>query len=197
MRRTTTLAAALALAAPSATLAAGGHDSVGCTGCHSLHAAQAGELIFALSPNAKALNPKTKEPYGGTSALCLACHADASQGGKGYAPVSGHLSHPFALPSVNPRLARVPDDLLRGGRFECVACHDPHPSNPNASYLRVSFGDKPSIGTFCGVCHPRQADPTARKPAIFSSMDESAGRPAAPAPDAPAARTRTPARRAK
>jgi hypothetical protein len=169
-----------ALALPLRARAAGGHDAVGCTGCHSLHGSR-GALIFALAPNRKMVNPRTGEPYESSSALCLACHAEPAQGGQGIAPVSQHLSHPVSLAAVNPRLARVPDELLRGGRFECVACHDPHPSNPNYRYLRVNVGSKaPTIAGFCGVCHPRQADPSARKARLFSSMDERAA--AAPAP---------------
>lgn len=168
--------------APAAALAAGGHDSVGCTGCHSIHAAK-GRLIFAVAPNTKYLNPKTNQPYGGSTALCLACHQESSKGGQDYAPVSQHISHPFSAASVNPKVARVPAVLLReGGRFECISCHDPHPSNPNARYLRADVGTKRErLDRFCGVCHSTKADPSAQNAALFSSMDESAGRAAPPA----------------
>jgi predicted CXXCH cytochrome family protein len=180
---------AVLAALPAAAYAAGGHDSVGCSGCHSLHAAK-GSLIFAVAPNTKYLNPKTKQPYTGTTALCLACHQDSDKGGQGYAPIAQHISHPFGLTSVNPKVARVPDVLLReGGRFECMGCHDPHPSNPNYKYLRVDAGKKgEKIDQFCGVCHSSKADPSAAKTAIFDSMNESSPRAApAAAPAQPAA----------
>jgi predicted CXXCH cytochrome family protein len=173
--------------APAAALAAGGHESVGCSGCHSLHSAK-GNLIFAVAPNTKYLNPKTKQPYTGTTALCLACHQDEKNGGQGYAPVSQHVSHPFGLATVNPKIANVPPQLLReGGRFECMGCHDPHPSNPNYKYLRVDVGAKgQKIDAFCGVCHGSKADAKAEKVAIFTSMDETAPKAAPAAPVAPA-----------
>jgi predicted CXXCH cytochrome family protein len=175
----------VAFLSPVAALAAGGHDSVGCTGCHSLHSAK-GQVIFAVAPNAKYVNPKTKQPYTGTTALCLACHADAKDGGQGYAPVSQHNSHPFGLASVNPKVAKVPAELLReGGRFECMGCHDPHPSNPNYKYLRVSPGAKGEhMDQFCGVCHGSKGDTGAAKAAIFTSMDETKAVPLPPPPGA-------------
>jgi predicted CXXCH cytochrome family protein len=175
---------------PAAALAAGGHDAVGCTGCHSLHSAK-GEMIFAVAPNTKYLNPKTKQPYTGTTALCLACHAESDKGGQGYAPVSQHASHPFGITAVNPKIARVPPEMLReGGRFDCLGCHDPHPSNPNYKYLRVNAGKKgENMDAFCGVCHGAKADAAAEKIVVFTSMDETrakAAAPAAPAAPAPA-----------
>ncbi len=154
------LAVALVTLAPAAAFAAGGHDAVGCGGCHSLHSAK-GEIIFAVQPNTKYLNPKTKQPYGGTTGLCLACHQDSDKGGQGFAPVSQHSSHPFSTATVNPKVAKVPAVLLReNGRFECISCHDPHPSNPNYKYLRTDVGKKgEKIDHFCGLCHPRKADP--------------------------------------
>lgn len=177
--------ASLALT-PALAFAAGGHDSVGCNGCHSLHAAK-GENIFAVSPNTKYLNPKTKQPFTGTTALCLACHQDSDKGGQGFLPVSQHLSHPFGISSVNPKVARVPAELLKDGRFECMGCHDPHPSNPNYKYLRVDVGAKgQGIDKFCGVCHPSKSDASAQTVAFFDSMDERRA-PAAGASKAPAA----------
>jgi hypothetical protein len=185
---TSRLIVVVSLLAPVAAFAAGGHDSVGCSGCHSLHSAK-GALIFAVQPNTKYLNPKTKQPYTGTTALCLACHQEEKNGGQGYAPISQHISHPFGIATVNPKVAKVPDVLLReGGRFECISCHDPHPSNPNLHYLRVNVGAKgEKIDAFCGVCHSSKADPSAQAASLFSSSDESAVRPAAAAPAAPAA----------
>ena len=188
---------AVASAFPLAALAAGAHDSVGCTGCHSIHTAK-GEIIFAVAQNKTMLNPKTKQPYSGTTALCLGCHADSKDGGQGYAPVSGHMSHPFGLASVNPKVAKVPPELLReGGRFECMGCHDPHPSNPYYKYLRVDTAKGSKMDAFCGVCHPIKADvATVKETAVlFTSMDETGTRvlkapSAAPAPAAaPACRS--------
>jgi len=175
--------------APAAALAAGGHDSVGCNGCHSLHAAK-GAVIFAVPPNAKYLNPATNEPYSGTTALCLGCHQDSDKGGQGIAPISQHVSHPFGLKTVNPKVAKVPGELLReGGRFECLGCHDPHPSNPYYRYLRVDTGAKgQSMDKFCAVCHPIKADQAvaAEKAVLFTSMDETGNRVLGPSQGAPA-----------
>ena len=180
------LISALALA-PALAFAAGGHDSVGCTGCHSLHAAK-GDMIFAVGPNTKMVDPKTQQAYTGTTALCLACHADAKDGGQGYAPVSRHGSHPFGMATVNPKVARVPAELLReGGRFECLGCHDPHPSNPNYKYLRADAGKKgEKMDAFCGICHGAKADAAAERITLFDSMDETKLRVAAPAKPAAA-----------
>jgi predicted CXXCH cytochrome family protein len=178
----------LAAALPLSALAAGGHDSVGCNGCHGIHTAK-GEIIFAVAPNKVTQNPRTKSAYTGSTALCLGCHEESSKGGQGYAPVSGHISHPYGLASVNSKVANVPADLLRGGRFECVGCHDPHPSNPNYKYLRVDTAKGQSMDAFCGVCHSAKADAkvVAKKAAIFTSMDQRASAAAAPAAPAAAA----------
>ena len=101
-----------------------------------MHTAK-GEVIFAVQPNKQSLNPKTKQPYSGTTALCLGCHEDSDKGGQGYAPVSASTQPPVRN-RVGEREGRQgPAELLRDGRFECIGCHDPHPSNPNYKYLRV------------------------------------------------------------
>jgi Doubled CXXCH motif (Paired_CXXCH_1) len=173
------LALALALIAPVAASAAGGHDSVGCVGCHSIHSAK-GDVIFAVAPNKSGVNPKTKQPYAGTTALCLGCHEESGKGGQGYAPIHANMSHPYGLASIDPKIAKVPSELLReGGRFECLGCHDPHPSNPNYKYLRVDTGPKgQNMDGFCGVCHPIKADGSAvaAKAVLFTSMDETGNR---------------------
>jgi predicted CXXCH cytochrome family protein len=174
---------ALALSLPLAARAAGGHDSVGCVGCHSIHTAK-DQIIFAVSANKQMVNPKTKEKYSGTTALCLGCHADSKDGGQGYAPISGHMSHPYGLASVNVKVAKVPGELLReGGRFECLGCHDPHPSNPFYKYLRVDTAKGAKMDAFCAVCHPVKADEAAsrEKAVIFTSMDETGNRVMGPA----------------
>ena len=181
------LAIALVTLAPAAAFAAGGHDAVGCGGCHSLHSAK-GELIFAVQPNTKYLNPKTKQPYGGSTGLCLACHQDSDKGGQGFAPVSQHSSHPFGIAQVNAKVAKVPAELMRDGRFECIGCHDPHPSNPNYKYLRVDTKGGKDMDVFCAVCHAMKADGgSVQKTAFFSSMDERGTRAAAPAAEPAAA----------
>jgi predicted CXXCH cytochrome family protein len=179
--------AAVAAALPMSALAAGGHDSVGCTGCHAIHTAK-DKIIFAVKANTQTLNPKTKQPYTGTTALCLGCHEETSKGGQGYAPISGHMSHPYGLAAVDPKIAKVPPELLReGGRFECMGCHDPHPSNPNYKYLRVDTAKGSKIDAFCAVCHPIKADAAAsEKVVLFTSMDETGSRALAPAGSAPA-----------
>ncbi|HUL60802.1 MAG TPA: cytochrome c3 family protein [Anaeromyxobacteraceae bacterium] len=189
------LIAALAVVAPVAAFPAGGHDSIGCTGCHSIHTAK-DTLIFAVQANKQLLNPKTKQPYTGTTALCLGCHADSNQGGQGYAPVHANMSHPYGLASVNPKIAKVPPELLReGGRFECLGCHDPHPSNPYYKYLRVDTANGQKFDAFCGVCHPIKADVASlgAKVTFFTSMDETGTRTLAPAGEKAAAPAKAPA----
>ncbi len=163
---------------PLAARAAGGHDGIGCAGCHAIHTAK-DQIIFAVAANKQVLNPKTKQPYSGTTALCLGCHEETSKGGQGYAPVSAHLSHPYGLAQVNAKIAKVPPELLReGGRFECLGCHDPHPSNPYYKYLRVDTAKGSKMDAFCAVCHPIKADTAAaaEKAVLFTSMDETGNR---------------------
>lgn len=172
------VALALATMLPLSAFAAGGHDSVGCTGCHSIHTAK-GDIIFAVTANKQVVNPKTKQPYAGTTALCLGCHEDNAKGGQGYAPIAAHISHPYGLSQVNAKIAKVPPELLReGGRFECLGCHDPHPSNPYYKYLRVDTAKGSKIDAFCAVCHPIKADTqtVAEKAVLFTSMDETGNR---------------------
>jgi hypothetical protein len=164
------LLALLGLAAPAGALAFGGHEAIGCAGCHSAHVAK-GEALFALGPNTAVVDPRTGKANGSLSALCLSCHADREEGGRGVAPVSNHFNHPFSVAKPNPRLARVPPALLRNGRFECVGCHDPHPSNPNYRYLRIAAKGTPTLSAFCSVCHPRKVD-AGRAESLFTSMDE-------------------------
>jgi predicted CXXCH cytochrome family protein len=150
------LAASLSLP-PLVAFAAGGHDAIGCTGCHPRAAVKSG---FVLEPNTKYLDPATGQPYPGSTAVCLACHQDPDKGGQGIVPVSRHDSHPFGLATIDPKVAKVPADMLKNGRFECMSCHDPHPSNRNWKYLRVDVGeDGGFVDRFCAACHPRKADP--------------------------------------
>lgn len=144
---------------PFTVFAAGGHDGLSCTGCHSLHKAQLETFILAVKPNTKDLNPKTNQPYTGTTAICLSCHQTPEKGGHGMTPISAHLSHPYGLSQINPKIAQVPAEFLSNGRFECTGCHDPHPSNPNRKYLRVDASGGSSMENFCAVCHPTKSDP--------------------------------------
>lgn len=163
-----------------------GHIRVGCTTCHSVHQAQ-GKILFALEANKKAINPATKKPFEGVSALCLACHAEPEQGGAGMLPVSASHSHPMGRES-NPKVAGVKEEFLRDGKLECIGCHDPHESNPNWALLRIDTKKGTDMDTFCAMCHASKADPSTvaavSKTPVFNSMDEtkaSAASPAAPA----------------
>lgn len=181
----------LALVVPVFVYAAGAHDGLNCVGCHGIHNAK-GEIIFAVEPNKKAINPRTKQPFTGTTALCLGCHETMERGGMGIAAVSATHSHPFNV-TPNAKVAIVPDVFMRDGKLECVGCHDPHPSNPNFKYLRVDTAKGGKMGDFCAMCHGSKADAVALKNMkIFNSMDErkAASAPAstpapAPAPAAP------------
>jgi predicted CXXCH cytochrome family protein len=166
--------AAAVFIVPVLALAAGGHDGLTCTGCHALHTAKEEALIFAVDANKKDVNPKTKQAYRGITALCLGCHETPEKGGQGIKPISGHMSHPYGIASVNQKVAKVPAQLLRDGSFECISCHDPHPSNTNYKYLRVETANGAKMETFCAVCHPMKADPkaSAEKVRMFTSMDE-------------------------
>lgn len=156
---------------PTTTLAFGKHDGLKCIGCHAIHTAKA-ELIFTVKPNVKAINPRTKKPFVGVTALCIACHETRENGGLGIMPVSAVHSHPYGT-TVDPKVARVPEVFLRDGKLECVGCHDPHPSNPNYKYLRVDTAKGAKMDEFCALCHRMKVDPRAVKDMkIFDSMDE-------------------------
>jgi len=161
----------LLVALPAIAFAAGGHDGLNCTGCHGIHNAK-GEIIFAVEPNKKAINPWTKKPFRGTTALCLGCHEIIEKGGLGILTVSASHSHPYGV-VPKPKVANVPSAFLRNGKLECVGCHDPHPSNQNYEYLRVDTAKGAKMGDFCAMCHPRKADVKALKEMkMFDSMDE-------------------------
>lgn len=169
----------------STTYAAGKHEGLSCTGCHGIHDAK-GEIIFAVQPNTKAVNSRTKKPFDGVTALCLGCHETAESGGMGIAPVSSRMSHPYGV-VPNPKVASVPEALLRDKKLECVGCHDPHPSNPNYKYLRVDTNKGSDMMTFCAVCHSSKAGKKTTTVNIFTSMDErTSSAPAAKPAAAPA-----------
>ncbi|HSQ78045.1 MAG TPA: cytochrome c3 family protein [Nitrospirota bacterium] len=195
MRSVVLLCAAIMLClVPVVAFAAGAHDGLECTGCHALHTAKDGSLIFAVDANKKDINPRTKQPYGGITALCLGCHDTPEKGGQGIKPVDSHTSHPYGLTSVNAKVARVPAEFLKDGKFECTSCHDPHPSNTNYKYLRVDTANGSKMDVFCAACHPMKADPksaAASKTTLFNSMDENlykASGSEAPASATPAGR---------
>ncbi|MEW6214310.1 MAG: cytochrome c3 family protein, partial [Nitrospirota bacterium] len=147
----------LLLALPAIASAAGAHDGLSCTGCHGIHTAK-GDIIFAVEPNKKAINPRTKQPYAGVTALCLGCHETMERGGLGIKAVSPSHSHPYGV-EPNPKAAIVPAAFLRAEKLECVGCHDPHPSNSNFKYLRVDTAKGAKMQDFCAMCHPMKADP--------------------------------------
>lgn len=162
------LALAMALALPAIASAAGGHDSLECSGCHSIHDAQ-GPIIFAVAPNNKALDPATKQPYKGVTALCLGCHEVT--GGMGIKPIEGKKSHPYSV-TPDPKVAGVPAELLRDGKLECIGCHDPHPSNPNHKYLRVDTKGGSNMSNFCSLCHSSKSGKKVSSAQFFNSMDQ-------------------------
>lgn len=161
---------AILIVVPAMAYAAGKHEGLGCTGCHGIHDAK-GQIIAAVEPNTKAINPETNAPYSVVTAICLSCHETVENGGMGILPVSSAMSHPFGVTS-NPKVASVPARFLRDGRLECVGCHDPHPSNPNYKYLRVDTKGGAEMQKFCAVCHASKADVTAVEVEVFDSMDE-------------------------
>jgi hypothetical protein len=72
-----------------------------CTGCHGIHTAK-GDIIFEVEPNTAAVNPRTKKPFGGVTALCLGCHE--TQGGMGIKPIAAKHSHPYGI-KPDPKVA--------------------------------------------------------------------------------------------
>jgi predicted CXXCH cytochrome family protein len=161
---------AILIVIPAVSFAAGAHESLNCTGCHGIHTAK-GDLIFAIAPNQKSLNPRTKKPYTGVTALCLGCHESAEKGGMGIMPISAAMSHPYGI-APNPKVASVPAVALRDGKLGCVGCHDPHPSNPNYKYLRVDTKGGVQMQKFCSMCHPSKSGKKILRKEIFNSMDE-------------------------
>lgn len=134
----------------------GPHDGLDCLGCHDPHYAK-GKKIFKVK-NTDMPNPrKPGEMVDGISALCLGCHQLQEFGGAGIKPIHPHMTHPLNV-KPNPEIASVPQFLLRSETLQCVSCHDPHPSNPNWRYLRVSTGDGGQVGRFCMTCHASKGE---------------------------------------
>lgn len=159
--------------------ASGPHEVLDCLGCHDPHYAKA-QKLFKVK-NEIYPNPRTGKTIDGVSGLCLGCHNLQKYGGAGVKPIYLHMTHPVNV-QPNPRIANVPDKLLRDGIIQCTSCHDPHPSNPNWRYLRVDTEGGSMVGQFCGMCHGSKADKAyyggdfeAGKLKVFSSFNEEAG----------------------
>jgi len=173
---------AFVLVLPVFAWAYGPHDSLTCTGCHGIHTAKDGKLIFAVKGN-------TAEKGSGVSSLCLGCHSAKGEG-MGIRPVESTHSHPWSV-VPNPKRAHVPDEVLRDGKLECVGCHDPHPSNPNYRYLRVDTKNGSEMQNFCALCHASKAGHRTPTSEIFNSMDETKFKEKPAAKAAPAKKTST------
>lgn len=154
----------------------GPHGALDCLGCHDPHYAKEQKLFTVSNPSHP--NPRTGENIDGISALCLGCHNLTEDGGAGVKPIYLHMTHPVNI-VPNPRIANVPEPLLRDGILQCVSCHDPHPSNPFWKYLRADTANGGQVQDFCTVCHASKGDLQAemeeRAIEIFSSMNEAAG----------------------
>ncbi|WP_457641104.1 cytochrome c3 family protein [Persephonella sp.] len=155
--------------------AAGPHEGLDCLGCHDPHYAKA-QKIFKVK-NDKYINPRTGKKAQGINALCLGCHNLTEFGGTGVKPIFLHMTHPVGI-KPNPKIAKVPQKLLRDGVLQCVSCHDPHPSNPNWKYLRVDTENGSKVGVFCMTCHPAKVDTKyygVNTIKVFTSMNEETG----------------------
>ncbi len=156
----------------------GPHEGLDCLGCHDPHYAKA-QKLFKVN-NEVYPNPRTGKTIDGVSALCLGCHNLDKFGGVNIRPIFLHMTHPVNI-EPNPKIAKVPEKLLRDGKLQCVSCHDPHPSNPFWKYLRVETKKGSQVGKFCAVCHPAKADLKFYGIAgqldikVFSSMNEAVG----------------------
>ncbi|ACO04851.1 MAG TPA: cytochrome C [Persephonella sp.] len=163
------------LLASSKVFSAGPHEGLDCLGCHDPHYAKA-QKIFKVK-NDKYINPRTGKKTQGINALCLGCHNLTEFGGAGVRPIFLHMTHPVGI-KPNPKIAKVPEQLLRDGVLQCVSCHDPHPSNPNWKYLRVDTKNGSQVGVFCMTCHPAKVDTKfygVTQIKIFTSMNEETG----------------------
>ena len=165
---------------PSMLSAAGPHDGITCLGCHSAHFA-VDDKLFAVK-NEKMKNPLTRESFDKLTAKnCLGCHELVELGGAGIRPVHMHTTHPIGM-VPNPKIADVPENLLRNGVLDCISCHEAHPSNKSFMYLRVDTGATgDNIQKLCAACHSAKADLTSigvknvNDIKIFSAMDQEKG----------------------
>ncbi len=157
----------------------GPHDGLDCLGCHSPHFA-VDDKIFAVK-NTQLRNPVNGQSLDGLAAAkCLGCHELEQFGGAGIRPIHLHTTHPIGI-IPNSKIASVPPNLLKDGKLDCISCHEPHPSNPNALYLRVDVGKgATNIQKLCAVCHSAKVDLASagvdpQNMKVFSSMDQQAG----------------------
>ncbi|MCK4738205.1 MAG: hypothetical protein KAT10_06540 [Sulfurimonas sp.] len=165
---------------PNILSAAGPHDGITCLGCHSPHFA-VDDKIFAVK-NTIMKNPLTREGFDNLTAKnCLGCHELVEYGGAGIRPVHLHTTHPIGM-VPNPKIASVPNTLLKNGMLDCVSCHEAHPSNKSFMYLRVDVGPTgDNIQKFCAACHSAKADLSSMginrvdDIKIFSAMDQESG----------------------
>jgi predicted CXXCH cytochrome family protein len=135
---------------PFVSQAAGPHDN-NCTECHSLHDTKA-DPAFGIMPNTSEKYKHSGAPAAGVDSLCLGCHNED----EGIAPIHFMKSHPVGLKPVK---ANVPAEVLSdGGLLTCTSCHDPHPSNTNAKYLRIATDGGKVLGRFCAYCHEAMVD---------------------------------------
>lgn len=160
--------------------AAGPHGDITCLGCHSTHFA-VDDKIFAVK-NTKMKNPLTKKAFEKLVAKnCLGCHELTEFGGAGIRPAHLHTSHPIGM-VPNPKIAKVPKNLLRDGKLDCISCHEAHPSNKNFMYLRADVGaEGDNVQKLCVVCHDSKVDLASigvkkvQDIKIFSAMDQEKG----------------------
>ena len=161
-------------------IAAGPHDGVSCLGCHSTHFA-VDHKLFSVK-NTDQNNPLTKDDFEKLTAKnCLGCHQLAEYGGAGVKPIHMHTTHPIGM-VPNPKIASVPEGMLKDGRLDCVSCHEAHPSNKNFMYLRVDTGDSgQDIQKLCAACHDAKVDyesagiKNVSDIKIFNAMDQEKG----------------------
>lgn len=165
---------------PSLVQAAGPHDGITCLGCHSAHFAVDDKLFAVKNTNMK--NPLTREKFESLTAKnCLGCHQLPEYGGAGIRPIHMHTTHPIGM-KPNPKIASVPDNMLKNGMLDCISCHEAHPSNKNFMYLRVNTGGAgENIQKLCAACHSAKADfdsigvKKVDDIKIFSAMDQQKG----------------------
>jgi len=169
----------IVLMSSSLLYAAGPHGAITCLACHSAHFA-VDDKIFSVK-NKKMINPRNGASLEGLVAKnCLGCHEVEQFGGAGIRPVHLHTTHPIGM-KPNPKIADVPENLLKDGKLDCISCHEAHPSNNNFMYLRVKTDKGANIQNFCVTCHSAKGDmkamgiEDASKIKVFSAMDQEKG----------------------
>ena len=151
-------------AGPAAALGAGGHDKIGCTGL-PLDARGEGGGPLRGRAQPKMINPKTNRPHEPMTQLCLACHAEPADGRQGARldrepprpPVLDDDAEPAAREGAGGAAPRRPVRVRLLPRPAPVEPQLPLPAGARAKQA-------PSMTVFCGVCHPRKADPDRAPP---------------------------------